>query len=58
MERYEEPGRRVCLRSARSESGGKSEYSAHFKGRRRTAAPREEGGGGGGGVTSRFTVES
>lgn len=45
-------------RSARSESGGKSEYSAHFKGRRRTAAPREEGGGGGGGVTSRFTVES
>lgn len=32
------------LRGAR---GGKSEYSAQFKGRRRSAAAREEGGGGG-----------
>lgn len=30
-----------------AKSGGKSEYSAQFKGRRRTAAPREEGGAGG-----------
>lgn len=46
------------LRGAR---GGKSEYSAQFKGRRRSAAAREEGGREGGeegGMTSRFTVES